>query len=110
MKCEICEIIALEEEKRFTCKEEQHHYNQHNNSLENEGYVKMFEDFLDFVSLHVKSFESVFDFGSGKGEVLSKILTNKGKQVVCYDKYFYDDTSYKDKKYDLIVSTEVFEH
>lgn len=70
----------------------------------------MFQGFLDFISLHVRKYEHVLEFGCGPGPVLSQLLTRQGKQVCCYDKYFHPDESYKDHRYDLITSTEVFEH
>ena len=61
--CPQCELIAQEESYNVSLEREKQQYDQHHNTLENEGYVTMFETFLDFfwhdftckdISLHVK--------------------------------------------------------
>jgi len=107
--CLACELIFLD--KKFYVNEdnEKNQYDNHNNSLENEGYVKMFNDFLDFTleDLHVKS---ALDFGSGPTPVLAELLKRRGFDVEHFDKFYQPEKIYENKKYDLITSTEVFEH
>ncbi len=69
----------------------------------------MFDDFLDYSieNLHVKS---VLDFGSGPTPVLAELLKKRGLRVEYFDKFYQPNEIYKNKKYDLIASTEVFEH
>jgi hypothetical protein len=107
--CPKCEFIFLDEKFYVKENEEKKQYDQHNNSLENEGYVKMFEDFLNFV-LEGKFIKTSLDFGSGPSPVLAELLTKVALHVEYYDKFYQPKKVYKDKKYDLITSTEVFEH
>ncbi len=91
--------------------EEYKHYAKHNNSIENEGYVAMFQDFLDKTVLKDKTgTKSVLEFGSGPGPVLSELLKREGFEVDIYDKFFSPKKVYKDKLYDYVTSTEVIEH
>ena len=50
------------------------------------------------------------DFGCGPGSVLAHLLREEGFQVDIYDPFFSPEKVYKNKTYDLITSTEVFEH
>jgi trans-aconitate methyltransferase len=54
--------------------------------------------------------EYALDFGCGRSKLLAKILHQKGIRTDAYDPIYYPDALKDDKKYDLIVSTEVFEH
>jgi len=107
--CPSCELIFLDKKFHVSCGDEKKQYDHHNNSLENEGYVKMFDDFLDFTleHLHVKS---ALDFGSGPTPVLVELLKRRDLHVEHFDKFYQPKKIYKNKKYDLITSTEVFEH
>ena len=109
--CPRCQLITLEK-KYFVDKiREKAQYENHNNSFESKGYVKMFEDFLDYFWDDLnKNSASTLDFGSGPGPVLAQILQNRGLHVDIYDKFYQPDYVYENKKYDFITSTEVFEH
>ncbi len=107
--CSNCELIFLNKKFYVSKENEKNQYDHHNNSLENEGYVKMFNNFLDYTlkDLNVKS---ALDFGSGPTPVLAELLKRKGLHVDYFDKFYQPKKIYVAKKYDLITSTEVFEH
>ncbi|MGM0378878.1 MAG: class I SAM-dependent methyltransferase [Bacillota bacterium] len=108
--CEVCEFVFLDESEIVSIDKEKEVYDQHDNSFESEGYVKMFENFINVaVSPFVKEKKEALEFGCGPGPVLAKMLENRGWNVTKYDPIYYNN-EYKDKKYDLITSTEVFEH
>ncbi len=105
--CLKCEVIFKDPSSHVSSELEQQQYAQHNNSLENSGYVQMFESFLEFVELK-DSVQRVLDFGSGPTPVFATILRRRGLEVEIYDKYYA--TNPIEGVFDLIVSTEVFEH
>lgn len=110
-RCPICSYIFLD--KAFYVDEayEKKHYDKHHNTLESLGYVKMFEDLTDeFVIPHKEGIKSALDFGCGEGEVLPIVLERNGVACDRYDLFYFPKKVYEDKKYDLILSTEVFEH
>ena len=107
--CPSCELIFLDKKFYVSQNDEKNQYDQHNNNLENEGYVKMFNDFLDF-TLKGLPVKSVLDFGSGPTPVLAELLKRRGLHVEHFDKFYQPKKVYENKKYDLITSTEVFEH
>ena len=107
--CPLCKLIFLGKKFYVSSTNEKNQYDQHNNSLENEGYVKMFDEYLDYTltDLHVKS---VLDFGSGPTPILAELLKRRALHVEHFDKFYQPIKVYENKKYDLITSTEVFEH
>jgi len=110
-RCETCGFVALDDRFVVDFQTEQKHYEKHNNGFESQGYVAMFEDFIaKAVVPYEDSIKRALDFGCGRGPVLAELLSRRGMEVDKYDLYFYPEKVYKDKQYDLIVSTEVFEH
>jgi len=70
--------------------------------------------FKDFINRAIKPYkadaESVLDFGSGPEPVLAHLLGQEGFKVEIYNPYFSPEKVYENRTYDLIASTEVFEH
>jgi len=110
-RCSSCGFVYLDDNHQVNSIEEKSKYDQHNNSLENEGYVQMFEDFIDLsIAPYLKNIKKVLDFGSGPEPVFSKLLERRGLEVEIYDLYYSPQKVYEGNRYDLITSTEVFEH
>ena len=110
-RCLSCGFVSLDDKHRVDKEREKKQYDQHNNSLENEGYVQMFEEFIDLsISPYIKNIQTALDFGSGPTPVFSELLKRRGLEVDIYDIFYAPKKVYKDKSYDLISSTEVFEH
>lgn len=109
--CPACKYIFLDEKHIVDSQKEKSVYNQHNNTMENEGYVNMFKRFIKrAVEPYEASLTTALDFGCGPGPVLAALLRERGYEVDIYDPYFAPDQDFQCKKYDLITSTEVFEH
>ncbi|PHS57799.1 MAG: 2-polyprenyl-3-methyl-5-hydroxy-6-metoxy-1,4-benzoquinol methylase [Sulfurimonas sp.] len=71
----------------------------------------MFEDLVnEFVLEHKESIYTSLDFGCGEGEVLAIILERNDIKCDRYDLFYFPNKVYKDKTYELILSTEVIEH
>ncbi len=85
-------------------------YDLHENHEEDPGYRRYFQRFLDFVLPLVGSPATALDFGCGSSTLLAKMLEAQGVVCEAYDPLYHPDTQYHSKKYELIVSTEVFEH
>jgi SAM-dependent methyltransferase len=110
-KCLECEYIFLDEFFYVDEVREKKHYDKHHNSFESLGYVKMFEDLIEeFVAPLKENIKSALDFGCGEGEVLPVLLERNN--IVCdrYDLFYFPQKVYLGKEYDIILSTEVFEH
>jgi hypothetical protein len=110
-RCKECGFIFLDEQYIISSNKEKQHYEKHNNSFECTGYVKMFTTFIQkAIDPYLFNIKTSLDFGCGNGAVLSELLKQKNIKNDKYDLFFYPDESYKLKQYDLITSTEVFEH
>ncbi|WP_345990048.1 class I SAM-dependent methyltransferase [Sulfurimonas sp. HSL1-2] len=109
--CPRCELIFKEEAAHPSAEQELKKYNEHHNSLENEGYVAMFEQFIDATLAHTgHRVENVLDFGSGPTPVLAELLRRRGFEVTIYDKFFAPEAPAPEARFDLITATEVIEH
>ena len=110
-RCISCGFVSLDDACMVDNTTERKHYEKHNNTLECTGYVQMFEEFINISVLEYKeSIQTVLDFGCGEEAVLAHLLEEKGFEVDVYDIYFHSKKVYEHKQYDLIISTEVFEH
>lgn len=108
--CDVCEFIYQEESSHISIDEELEEYNYHENTLDNEGYVRMLNNFL---SIGVDPFickGRALDYGSGPGPVLAYLLKERGFDSKTYDLFYDHDKDYDKYKYDLITCTEVVEH
>ncbi len=109
--CEHCDLIFVDGDEILEPEEEKERYEQHDNNHENRGYVRMFERFIEIVIVpYLEERDTALDFGCGPGPVLAELLEERGLSVDVYDPYFFPKDVYRGKKYDLITSTEVFEH
>ncbi len=110
-RCLECDYIFLDEKFYLNDVEEKKHYDNHHNNIESIGYVKMFEKLIkEFVEPNKAQIKNALDFGCGEGEVLPILLERVGIACDRYDLFYHPKKVYEDKKYNLIVSTEVFEH
>jgi len=110
-RCLECDYIFIDEKHILDAESEKKHYNNHDNNLESLGYVKMFEKIIDeFITSDTKDIKTALDFGCGEGEVLPILLERKDIKCDRYDLFYFPTKVYENKNYDLIVSTEVFEH
>lgn len=109
--CVNCEFIQMDDSKTVDFKREREVYDLHNNTIEDEGYVNMFKDFIDKAVLPFASSGELLDFGSGPEPVLSQVIKRDTDfNVDHYDLHFQPVKVYEEKTYDVIVSTEVIEH
>ncbi|MTI60978.1 MAG: class I SAM-dependent methyltransferase [Firmicutes bacterium] len=109
--CPKCNLIFIDEVSILDSIEEKSRYEEHENNHENQGYVRMFEIFIkQVIEPYISKTGLVLDFGCGPGPVLGDLLKERDFTVDQYDPYFFPERVFEGKKYDLITSTEVFEH
>ena len=108
--CTACEYIFKHPSVYQELADQKERYDLHENEEENEGYRAYFKRFLDFVLPLVQNPKSALDFGCGESSLLASMLEEEGIACDYYDPLYHPDGLKDNKKYDLIVSTEVFEH
>ncbi len=110
--CEECEYIFKSPKCYQNFEKQKERYNLHQNSERDEGYRAYFKHFLKFIlpNISLSDIHRALDFGCGCTSLLAQLLEDKGINCDYYDPIYYPDNLDIVKKYDLIVSTEVFEH
>ena len=110
MVCDKCMFIFKDEPFLMKKNDEKTEYNRHENSLENEGYVNIFNDLIDNYIQELNITRKVLEFGSGPTPVFKTLLQRKGYEVFDFDPFYNNNQEYLSNKYQLITSTEVAEH
>jgi len=108
-RCSRCGLIFVPSEYFISKDEEKEHYLKHENSLDNEGYVRMFQEKIEVIKKACPGVRSVLDYGCGYAPVLKTLLTQEGYSVRGYDPFFFPETDLS-AVFDLVISTETFEH
>ncbi len=108
--CKPCEYIFKSPHCYQDLMEQKERYDLHENNENDAGYKAYFQRFIDFISPLPSELSTALDFGCGRTSLLSSMLEEKG--IICdyYDPIYHPHTLSNNKKYELIVSTEVFEH
>lgn len=109
-ECQVCAGIFLSDKFYISKEAERLHYETHNNDVDDLGYQKFVSPITNQVFLNFKPHHQGLDFGSGTGPVISKVLRDKGYQIVEYDPFFNPNNMFLDRQYDYIVCCEVMEH
>lgn len=108
--CRSCDLILLSPSCYLSRDQERERYLLHNNTRENTGYVKMFQDFLkNTIFPFVQERGRALDFGCGPGPVLGALLEEAGFLVELYDPFFFPQ-QLTGPPYLLVTATEVLEH
>ena len=105
--CSQCRAISVPARFHISRDDEVKRYLEHNNNLENEGYVQMFQEKISILQAY--EIKSALDYGCGYEPVLKTLMERQGIKADGYDPNFFPDTRL-DKRYDLVISTETFEH
>ena len=108
--CSKCESIFKSPEYFQDLSEQKERYDLHENDEHDVGYRAYFQRFLDFILPLMQRPKNALDFGCGATSLLAKMIHEEGIACEYYDPIYHPDTLDETKKYDLIVSTEVFEH
>ncbi len=108
--CPNCEYIFKSPECHQDLSTQKERYNLHENDENDAGYQAYFQRFLDFILPLLNRPKTALDFGCGRSSLLASMLTKEGITCDYYDPIYHPDTLEENKKYELIVSTEVFEH
>lgn len=107
-RCHECDLIFVPGEFHLSPGDEEERYLLHNNTLSNKGYVNMFLEKIKLIQQYCPGISSVLDYGCGDEPVLTELLQREAYDCDGYDLYFHPE--FPVRSYDLVISTEVFEH
>ena len=108
IRCGNCELIFVPKDHHLSRADEISRYRLHENTLSNQGYVNTFLEKISIIKKHCQGIHSVLDYGCGPEPVLAELLRKEGFECGIYDPNFFPELP--EKTYDLVISTEVFEH
>lgn len=108
-ECDSCQFIMKSKDNFVDFGEQKIRYDLHQNSEDNIGYRDYFNRLINFIEDDIREVKSALDFGCGATSLLAKIVEERGIEADFYDPIYYPEEDYN-KKYDLILSVEVFEH
>ena len=87
--CKICYLIFVPSKFFIPKEEEIKRYLEHENNLNNEGYVEMFTKKIDVIKKICLGTKTVMDYGCGYSQVLKELLEREGYQASAYDPNFF---------------------
>lgn len=110
LRCLSCDFVFVPKKHHLSDTEEKSRYDTHNNDPNDHRYRHFLSQLLVPLLERIKQQSNGLDFGSGPGPTLSLMLEECGHSVDLYDKFYANDISVFEKKYDFITATEVVEH
>ncbi|MCB0378308.1 MAG: methyltransferase domain-containing protein [Bdellovibrionales bacterium] len=108
--CHQCDLVFRDPQSHLNKLQEKARYQEHNNSIENEGYVHFLTPVVEALLPYLKDGDVGLDYGSGPGPILDILFERKGYKVTNYDPYFAPHPQNLSRQYDFITCTEVAEH
>ncbi len=106
--CHQCDFSYLDPQFHLSPTKEKLRYDQHQNTSDNTKYTEIFKRFIE-TAIAPYPVTRVLDYGCGPNPVLATMLKEHGYNSDIYDPYYFP-TEPQAESYDLITSTEVFEH
>ncbi len=108
--CETCKGIYRPPKYRPSATEEKARYETHNNDVEDLRYQAFVTPVVSAVNEYFTQEHLGLDFGAGTGPVISKLLRDRGFNIVQYDPFFDNNVTLLENFYDYIICCEVIEH
>ena len=108
--CLICDYVFVPKIYHLSEDQEKLRYDSHNNDPKDIRYRRFLLRLSEPLLKKIRDNSSGLDFGSGPGPTLSLMLEEHSHQVALFDKFYANDKSVFNNKYDFITATEVVEH
>lgn len=108
--CSTCFAVFLDNKNYFSEKEEQKHYENHNNDIFDKGYQQFASPITNAIQRDFKPQHQGLDYGSGTNSVIVKMLKDSAYHILEYDPFFSNTISLLNQQYDYISCCEVMEH
>jgi SAM-dependent methyltransferase len=107
--CGCCQLIVAAPGSFLSIPEEEAVYLQHENSIQNEGYVTFLKRAIQPALPWLQTGMHGLDYGCGPGPTLATLMQQAGMPCDNWDPIFFPELD-STKTYDYIFATECFEH
>jgi len=108
--CQSCGLVFTSKEFHLSAVAEKTRYDSHQNNPKDQHYRAFLSQVFNPVVDNIQPGAKGLDFGCGPGPTLSVMFEEQGYEVDLFDKFYADNHSIFNKKYDFITATEVAEH
>jgi len=108
--CLSCGLVFAPKEFHLSEVAEKTRYDSHQNNPKDQHYRDFLSQVFNPVLDNIQPGAKGLDFGCGPGPTLSVMFEEQGYKVDLFDKFYADNRSIFNKKYDFITATEVAEH
>ena len=110
LSCSECDLVFTPKEFHLSDIDERIRYDSHQNNPKDQRYRQFLSQVFNPVMEFIQPGSTGLDFGCGPGPTLSIMFEEQGYKVDLFDKFYADDQSIFDNRYDFITATEVVEH
>lgn len=108
--CPNCQGIFKNRDALLEEAKEKERYLLHSDDGDELGYQKFVYPLLDVVLKDIPKEARGLDFGTGKSQIVAKMLQKYDYKIDLYDPFFYPNREVFDQKYHFITACEVIEH
>ena len=108
--CGCCGAIFRPKATLLNSDNEKNRYLLHSDDPNDIGYQKFVAPLIEKVVSYAKFGSDGLDFGTGRSQVVAKVLEIRGMKMEVYDPFFYPDRAPLTKEYDFIAACEVIVH
>ena len=106
--CSQCFLIHARPRYLLDKSEEKQRYDQHENSLEDQGYVRFLNQIIEPALRYLQPGMKGLDYGSGPGPIIAPLLARHKIDCQNYDPIYQKELP--QGPFDFVFSTETFEH
>ena len=107
--CSHCKLLFRPSSEYVSLSEERERYLTHNNSLEDEGYVKFLLRAYKNTKAHLHEDGKILDYGCGYNPVFAQLMKQRGWECDHFDPIFYPE-GIRQNQYKNIFCIETAEH
>ncbi|WP_457744858.1 class I SAM-dependent methyltransferase [Sulfurimonas sp.] len=109
-KCENCYGIFVDETQLPDKRSEKARYELHSDDSADEGYRAFVAPITKNIEKEFQKSHKGLDFGAGTSQIITKVMLEKGYDMVSYDPFFHNYPKLLENRYDYIAACEVIEH
>ena len=96
--CPKCGLVFIPPQFFISKKAEVKRYLEHDNNLDNEKYVSMFQEKINIIKKVCPKINTVLDYGCGYEPVLKTLLEREGYQAHGYDLNFFPNEQHHENQ------------